>query len=123
MWRLCSVSQPSSRIRSSQPCASPKYSWLPVTYARASLARTSPNGAALGSAPLDGDVGDVAGVADDIRIEDVDRIDDPNRPAGPVDRAVVGIGEQHDRDAVEARTQPRDSDIHPANAGTCIATT
>ena len=77
----------------------------------------------MGSAPLDGDVGDVARVADDIRIEDVDRIDDPNRPAGPVDRAVVGIGEQHDRDAVEARTQPRDSDIHPANAGTRIATT
>jgi hypothetical protein len=45
-WRLCSASQPSSRMHSSQPCASPKYSWLPVTYARASLARTSPSGAA-----------------------------------------------------------------------------
>ncbi len=31
---------------SSQPWASPKYSWLPVTYVLASRARTSPSGAA-----------------------------------------------------------------------------
>ena len=66
---------------------------------------------------LDGAVGDVADVAHDVGVEGVDRVDDPGRPAGPVDRAVVGVGEQHHRDAVEARTQPRDGDVHPADAG------
>ena len=71
---------------SSQPWAPLKYSWLPVTYTRARPARTSPSGAACSRAS-DLTVGDVAGVADDVGVERVDAVDDPGRPAGPVDRA------------------------------------
>ncbi len=63
--------------------------------------------------PAGGDraVGDVAEVAHDVGIQVVDPCRDPGRPAGAVDRSVVGVGQQDDADAVETRAQPRDCHV------------
>ena len=66
-------------------------------------------------------VGDVAGVADDVGVQRVDRLDHAGRPARPVDRAVVGVGQQHHPQPVEPATQPGDRDVDPPHPGTRIA--
>ncbi|CAG7644126.1 hypothetical protein SBRY_30980 [Actinacidiphila bryophytorum] len=60
-----------------------------------------------------GAVGDVARVDDDVRVERVDRLGDPGRPARPVDRPVVRVGQHHDPRPVEALAEPRDPHVEP----------
>ncbi len=58
-------------------------------------------------------VGDVTGMADDVGVELVDDRGDPLRPAHPVDRTVVSVGEEHHTHAVETSAEPGDRDLDP----------
>nr|WP_244891682.1 hypothetical protein [Micromonospora yangpuensis] len=71
----------------------------------------------LRPALVDRTVSDVAGVADDVGSQAVDHLDRAGGPAGPVDRAVVGIGQQHHPNPVETGSQPADGDVYPPNPG------
>jgi hypothetical protein len=62
-------------------------------------------------------VGDVAGVRHDVGAERVDHLDHAARPAGPVDRPVVRVGQQHHPQPVEAGAQAGNGDVDAAYPG------
>ena len=70
----------------------------------------------LGAAAFDRAVRDVAGVADEVGVEGVDRLAHPRRPAGAVDRAVVGVGDEDDAEPVQPGTQPWELHVEAAHA-------
>ena len=62
-------------------------------------------------AHLGGAVGDVAEVADDVGVEVVDAVHDRRRPPRPIDRPVVGVGDDHHAQAVEPAAESGDVDV------------
>lgn len=65
-------------------------------------------GDGLGAAAFGRAVRDVAGVADQVGFQGVHRLAHPRRPAGAVERAVVGVGDEDDAGAVQPGSQPRE---------------
>ena len=53
-------------------------------------------------------------MAHDVGVERVDAVGDRGRPAGPVDRPVVGVGDERDAQAVQPAAQPGDGDVDAA---------
>ncbi len=73
-------------------------------------------GEGLGAAAFGRAVRDVAGVADQVGFQGVHRLAHPCRPAGAVERAVVGVGDEGDAEAVQPGAQPGESHVEPAHA-------
>lgn len=77
----------------------------------------------LGVAAFGCAVRDVSGVADQIGLQRVDRLADPCRPAGAVERAVAGVGDEDDAHAVQPGPHARELYVelahpwHPAGLG------
>lgn len=61
-------------------------------------------------------VRDVTGMADEVGLQGVDLRADPLRPADAVERAVVGVGDESDADAVQSGSQARELHVEPAHA-------
>lgn len=73
-------------------------------------------GDGLGAAAFGRAVRDVAGVADQVGFQSVHRLAHPRRPAGAVERAVVGVGDEDDAEAVQPGTQPRELHVDSTHA-------
>ncbi|GAA3135709.1 hypothetical protein GCM10017687_60190 [Streptomyces echinatus] len=70
----------------------------------------------LGAAAFGRAVRDVAGVADQVGLQGVHRLAHPCRPAGAVERAVVGVGDEDDAGAVQPGTQSWEPHVQSAYA-------